>query len=365
MKLAIVTELFAPSIGGQEVRYLELGRALVATGHQVDVFTIRTAADLPKQDNIDGIRVFRVVNGFNYQSSFWGSRNLTDIVKLSAKVLSLRRALQDYDVILFNKWPILPQILFRALPARSRALVDWCELRSGRRWDLLYRLFAVKPYRHLVVANHLGQDLARRYRLDRNRIKVIVSGITADAYRSCLDDKADKTILFFGRLSEHKNPLLLLQSFVAANLADAGYTLHIAGGGPLLGEVKSRFASTPGVQVHGAISDAAKVELLRRATLLALPSRREGFPRVIAEAAAAGTPSLTTEYPDNGAAAVVREYSIGWVCRPDPNELAQALRSRSAIGEEWKHASQHCRVVAQSVFDWPRVCGEFVSFAGG
>jgi glycosyltransferase involved in cell wall biosynthesis len=363
MKLAIVTELFSPSIGGQEVRYLEMGRALVQSGHQVDVFTIRSAADLPKHENIDGISVFRVVDGFKYQSSFWGSRNVTDIVKLSAKILASRRSLRNYDVILFNKWPILPQILFRLVPARSKGVVDWCEIRSGPWWDSLYRLFATTCYRHVVVAKHIGLDLARRYRLDQRRIKVIVSGISAAAYQSCAEDKIDRMLLFFGRLSEHKNPLLLLESFVAGNLAAEGFTLHIAGGGPQLAQVQARFGSAPGVHVHGAVSDQTKLQLLRQAALLVLPSRREGFPRVIAEAAAAGTPSLTTHYPDNGAVAVVREYSIGWVCRPGLDDLAQALRQRGAICEDWHNTSRRCRTVANGEFDWRSVCNEFLTFA--
>jgi len=362
MKLAIITDLFAPHIGGQESRYLEMGRLLVADGHQVDVFTIRTSPDLPERESIDGVSIFRITNGFRYYlSSFWGSKNPTDIVRFSLKIVTLRHRLRQYDAVLFNKWPVLPQIVCRFVAVNRNPIVDWCEIRSGRFWDRLYSFFATNDLRHLAVASHIGQHLAKRYAVDPSRIKVILSGIASRLYQSSPSDKVDKTILFIGRLREHKNPVLLLESFVEANLADDGYTLHMVGTGPLYDEIKCRFTNAPGVHIHGGLGDEGKLLLLKQATLLVLPSRREGFPRVVAEAAAAGTPSLTTDYPDNGTASVVREYSIGWVC--SPSALAEAVRSYAKISPEWQAVSHHCQDAAQSIFDWKTVCDEFLTFA--
>ena len=107
MKLAIITDLFAPHIGGQESRYLEMGRLLVADGHQVDVFTIRTSPDLPERESIDGVSIFRITNGFRYYlSSFWGSKNPTDIVRFSLKIVTLRHRLRQYDAVLFKTKPL-------------------------------------------------------------------------------------------------------------------------------------------------------------------------------------------------------------------------------------------------------------------
>lgn len=369
MRLAIITDLFTPSIGGQEVRYLEMGRALVAAGHRVDVYTIRTAPDLPSEETIDGISVLRVVDGFNYQSSFFGKRNVYDILKLSLYVLVLQRSLRKHDVVLFNMYPLLPQILYRFFVYRffaagPRVIVDWCEIRSGNFWAFLYRAFASNRFRHVAVANHVRQVLVSRFRIAPERTKTILSGVTTALYECRLEDKQDKTILFLGRLTAHKNPLLLLESFCDAGLVHEGFSLHIAGGGRLLAEIRSRFGTAAGVHIHGRISDQHKVALLTKATLLVLPSRIEGFPRVIAEAAASGTPSLTTRYPDNGAVRVVEEYSIGWVCEPDSLLLARAIRERGAMSEQWMQDSMRCRDTARRMFDWTSVCDEFLVFAG-
>jgi glycosyltransferase involved in cell wall biosynthesis len=363
MKLAIVTELFSPSVGGQEIRYLEMGRELVRAGHQVDVYTIKNSHELPARDRVDGISVFRVVDGPKYQSSAWGARNPADVLKLAAKVVASRRSLQDYDVVLFNKWPILPQVCYRFLAGRSRAIVDWCEVRSGRLWDRLYRLFATNDYRHIAVASHISECLVERFGLRRDRVRVVVSGINTMQYASASSDKLDKRILFFGRMADHKNPILLLEAFTGSVLAREGYTLDVAGGGPLLEEARARFGSSEGVRILGPVSDAEKVALLKRATLLVLPSRREGFPRVVAEAAAAGTPSLTTLYPDNGTAAVVAEYDIGWACDPNAASLADAIRRRGAVSGDWAEVSERCGQVARAEFDWAPVCEKFLTFA--
>ena len=63
MKMAIVSELYRPSTGGQEVRYQEIATELVRRGHEVEIFTIGHDANLARSEVWDGVRVHRVLSG--------------------------------------------------------------------------------------------------------------------------------------------------------------------------------------------------------------------------------------------------------------------------------------------------------------
>lgn len=69
MKIAIISEVFLPNIGGMEIRYKELGRTLVKMGHQVELYTFRLNKSDPVQENIHGIIVHRITNAFRYFTS--------------------------------------------------------------------------------------------------------------------------------------------------------------------------------------------------------------------------------------------------------------------------------------------------------
>ena len=47
MRLVMLTELFPPSVGGQEVRFQELAEELVRQNHTVDILCIGHDASLP------------------------------------------------------------------------------------------------------------------------------------------------------------------------------------------------------------------------------------------------------------------------------------------------------------------------------
>jgi len=90
------------------------------------------------------------------------------------------------------------------------------------------------------------------------------------------------------------------------------------------------------------------------AAVLGMPSQREGFPRVIAEAMASGLPVVTAKFPENGAKEVVAQYGAGVVCGTELADFAEALLTAQA---QWDTFSQAGLVGAQSL-DWSGVAHE-------
>jgi glycosyltransferase involved in cell wall biosynthesis len=179
---------------------------------------------------------------------------------------------------------------------------------------------------------------------------VLPSGIQLERYRPA--PRSERSgILYLGRLAPHKNVPLLIDAFeVAAERGLAG-DLVIAGGGPsreAIAEYARKSKVADRITMPGSVSEEEKIELLSQAAVFAMPSRREGFPRVITEAMASGLPVVTARFPDNGAQHVVEQYGAGVVCDTEPADFAEALLAADA---QWDTFSAAGLAGAQTL-DW-------------
>lgn len=101
-------------------------------------------------------------------------------------------------------------------------------------------------------------------------------------------------LIFVGRVEKAKGIDLLI-SKIPEWPAEKINCMHIVGDGPLLSELILALtnAGIP-VQQHGYLTQSATFELLKASDLLLLPSRSEGFPKVVAEALNFGCVPIVT-----------------------------------------------------------------------
>jgi glycosyltransferase involved in cell wall biosynthesis len=262
----------------------------------------------------------------------------------------------SYDLHIFNQWP-LTHVMLAPRRARERAVLDWCEIRQSFPFGLLQRWMPKLVRHNMAVSVAVAEHISRA---SRRKTDFMPSGIVLSRYR-CQPRHARANLVYFGRVTEHKNVELLIAAFEC--LSSRGFTerLVIAGTGPWLERVKLRAASSilsGHIDVIGFISDEKKIDLLASSLLLVIPSRREGFPRVVAESMASGLPVVTVDYPENGTAAVVDRYGIGLVTSPSPDELATGCVS--AI-HRWDHFSTNCLKESQEL-DWSRLLGQVLKY---
>ena len=153
--------------------------------------------------------------------------------------------------------------------------------------------------------------------------------------------EARRDIVTFGRVAEHKNVPLAIAAFEL--LRDRGYAnrLLIAGDGPDMPRVRELIAASPhghAIELLGFVDDAEKFALLARCEVMAMPSRREGFPHVVSEAMCCGLPVVTANFTENGTQDIVASYGSGVVTGQTPAEFAGGIEAALAGWESYSRA---------------------------
>ncbi|MGK9165870.1 glycosyltransferase family 4 protein [Inquilinus limosus] len=365
MNIAIFTELYPPSIGGQEIRFAELAQVFRERGHSVSVYCIAHKRDLLNRETLNGIEVHRFPVDEHYQrpQSRLVPRNPITILKYATWVRGVLKS-RSFDLSLFNQWP-LAHIAFAPRSARQRAILDWCEVRDARFYRLMQWMLPRLSGQNMgvgpAVCDRIGAASGRP-------VFYLPSGIRRSAYRS-LPAAERRGILYLGRITAHKNLTFLIDAF--ARLKAAGHNrqgalggdeLVIAGDGPELPALRAHAADSPAagqIRILGPVTEQQKIELLGTARLLAITSRREGFPRIVAEAMASGLPTVTARFPENGTADVIEHYGCGVVTAPEVDAFADGL---IAVTDDWEDLSRRGLARAEEL-DWQALAEQIESRA--
>jgi len=330
--IALVTELFYPSIGGQEYRFFKLARGLLKRGFKVDVYTTdHTGGSLQREEDLAGVHVVRYIKLRNYVKP--GSRSIGQLAKYVVTTRNLlKNIIKEYDAILVNQMPIAHLFL---LPNKRNVFVDWCEVYRKGTLKHLVALASKRFDKGTGVSEIIVEEILRN---NPNMIlEVVRTPLDIDRYMPT-KEKNFETILYVGRLVPHKNILPLADSVVYLN-EKLRYQkkLVIVGDGPFKQIIAEKYRNYKYIEVLGGVDEDTKIELLRRAFILAIPSYREGFPNVVAEAIASLTPILTIRSPLNNVHPFIERHKIGFVApSPSPKHLAETIASISK--EEWKYA---------------------------
>ena len=135
-------------------------------------------------------------------------------------------------------------------------------------------------------------------------------------------------VLFCGDLNENKDPLLAVETVGRCRARHPDLDLVVIGEGPLRPLLERAAESRPWLRL---VESTREMELwVKNATALLAPSRREGVPRVIIEALAAGTPVVARS---NRGSRELLAGGVGAVLPGDATAEEWASRLAAILGE--------------------------------
>ena len=398
--------------GGMNVYVLELSRALVRHGAEVEIYTRATTSAQPKVvDAEPGIKVVHIPAG-PYEGL--DKNDLPgQLCAFAAGVLraEAHRPVGWYDVVHTHYW--------------LSGQVGWL---ATERWDVplvhsMHTLARVKnaalapgdvpePVGRIVgeeqvvaeadalVANteQEAADLIASYGADRERVHVVPPGVDTELFRplrssGCADDDVvhvcggyddgrgalrtrlglpDRDIvLFAGRIQLLKGPDVLVRALGAWRRGETGATtrppllvvLGGASGSPTAVRELEALAwqedVTDDLRVLPAVPQRELVDWFRAADLVAVPSHNESFGLVAAEAMASGTPVVAADV--GGLRTVVADGESGvLVPGHDPARWAAVLDDLLADDRRRARMARAARA-SSSRFSWHHAAREMLA----
>ncbi len=316
--------------------------------------------DVPDDYRLEGIDV----EAFGYRSLPVLGRPLNGW--LAARALTPRVARFEPDVVI-GYW-VYPDGFAALQAARSLgkpcvvgALGSDIHVRSGTNaW--LTRHTIERADALVVVSEAMRRSAIAQYGAAPERAHTIVNGFNRSVFRhqdqaqarAALQLPADgKLIVYVGRFVEAKGLVELLDAFADMAGEDAHVRLALIGDGvmaaQLPGLIETR-ALQGRVLLPGSMEPEGVARWICAADALTLPSWSEGYPNVVVEALACGTPVVAT---DVGGTREILGESGGLLIPPrDPAALKAALGD--VLGRSWDRRA----IAAAMARSWDDVAQE-------
>jgi glycosyltransferase involved in cell wall biosynthesis len=339
MRICVAYDCLYPyTVGGAERWYRAVAERLAAAGHDVTFITLR---QWPRdvQPEVAGVRVVAVAPRMALYTASGRRRILPPLL---FGLGTLRHLLTHrYDVVHMASFPyfsVLAAAVARRL-RRFRLVIDWHEVWTRAYWDEylgplgrvgwgVQRLCARVPHRAFCFSRlH-----ARRLRDEgfRGDPTILEGQYEPHSHPPPQPPERIRPLaVFAGRHIPEKRTPAVVTAVDAARKQWPELHGKIYGDGPERAEVERLVAQlglqdvveTPGFATADELQEA-----LARATCMVLPSRREGYGRIVIEAASVGTPSVVVADADNAATELIEE-GVNGVIAPSaqPPDLATAM----------------------------------------
>jgi len=313
----------------------------------------------------------------------WKAR-LAFLACLPVRLFRLARLLRAMRVEVVN--PHFPELgclhfvllqrlgLFRGRLVLSFHLSDLREASRSKgleRW--LWRTLIASADASVCCSQALARHLSEFVPAARKKIHAVWNGIDPDQFLSEAQPPAGVTVpsrflLNVGTFEHKKGHDVLIKAFALLCDRYPDLMLVIAGRtGATLAAVQQQIKSgklEDRVIVCENLSHSAIPHLLARADIFVLPSRAEGFPIVLLEAGACGTPVVATSI--EGVPELITDKAEGRLVPPDdPDALAAAIAELLSDTETRRSLGQHLQRKITEQLSWSRACDGYMRIVSG
>ncbi len=310
MIITHICPYYSPAIGGVKQVVEELAKRQVAAGNEVHVFTSDWDKEKRvevKDEVIDGVHVHRCHHYFKVSkfSTVWPGV-YKKLLELNPGIIHAHVTghLHPYLAMKAAKKIDAKFIITTHCPWESKrsivgSIANWVSYKFFPVLKHADAVIAITPWEHkFLKAEGVAED--KIHTLPNGMDKVFSEGIEPNFFRQKQGiNNYNKIVLFFGRLSETKNPQMFIE-IADAILRKRNDTTFVMCG-PDEGElndvkrmidnlyprVKKNFKLLPATRNRKEV-----VEMYQAADVYLLTSRREGLPLTLFEAYASGLPVI-------------------------------------------------------------------------
>jgi glycogen(starch) synthase len=379
MKILMVSWEYPPVVIGGLGRHVHhLAVELAADGHEVVVLCRRPAgtdpASHPTTTEVnDG--VLAVFAALDPNEFTFGTDMMAWTLAMGHAMTRAGLALRDWtpDVVHAHDWlvahPAVTLAEFFDVPLVSTIHATeagrhsgWLSGAMSRQVHSLESWLVHESDSLITCSVSMGEEITELFGPELPDVKVICNGIdTAGwpfAMRRVHDGPAE--LLYFGRLEYEKGVHDIIAALPRIRRTHPGTRLTIAGDGTqydwLLEEVR-KHKVTKAVNFVGRVDHLGLLELLHRVDAAVLPSHYEPFGIVALEAAAAGTPLVTSNVGGLGEAVINGRTGVS--CPPrNVGALASAVRKVLDDPATAQQRALAARERLNSEFNWRTVAEE-------
>ena len=334
-------------------------RELVSRGHEVHALCPDWATAPASRARVEGAGARTVDISM--------ARSAGHPVQELRSIWSIRRALADLEPDVVFSYFVKPVVYtaFATLGLQIRRRVAMIEglgfmggASGGLRSWILRQMYALAGSRYdaFFVLNGEDEDYFREtVGLDDSRVHRIEGmGIDLDEFDPCLPPAEPFTFLFMARMLRQKGVWVFVEAAAQVKALRSDVRFVMLGGvddspDSVAADELSDRAEAAGVEWEGHVDTVR--EHLEAASVFVLPSfYREGYPRSIMEAMAAGRAVITTDNP--GCREAVADGVNGLVVpRRDVDALAEAMLALAANPERAAAMGYRGRQLAEERYD--------------
>ena len=336
MKVILTTPYYPPHIGGVEVHVQNLASRLRRRGYDVEVISstgfddsvkVRTVPSIPIPYSPIPLR-FPRVSGDVYHSHIPSPFFAREIAK---------RKLKPHVVTYHNDVVIPEKVDGRRIPAEIGGMIEKINE------DITIPILETAD---VIIATTKSYAKTSPI-LSRFDVEIVPNAIDINRYEFC--EEKDDYVVYVGRLVEYKGLPILLEAMKMVQ-KELPIKLVVVGDG----EDRRRFENLAKrlevkVEFKGRLSERKKIEAIKRARVLVLPSqsRLEAFGIVLLEAMACGTPVIGSNTA--GVRDIARE---GGLIFYDVEDLAEKILKLATNDKLARSLGKKGRKAVEEKYDW-------------
>ncbi len=376
MKILMVSWEYPPVVIGGLGRHVHhLATDLVAAGHEVVVLSRRPTgtdpASHPTTDTVsEGVRVIAAAQD-PHEFTF-GTDMMAWTLAMGHSMVRAGFSLSDWqpDVVHAHDWlvahPAVALAEFFDVPLVSTIHATEAGRHSGwvsgavsRQVHALESWLVHESDSLITCSASMREEITTLFGPGLAQITVIPNGIDTDGwpFAKRLPHDGAPELLYFGRLEYEKGVHDAIAALPRIRRSHPGTTLTIAGDGTqmdFLVEQARKNRVLKATNFVGRVDHSQLLTLLHRADAAVLPSHYEPFGIVALEAAATGTPLVTSNVGGLGEAVIDGDTGLSFPPR-DVAALAAAVRAALDDPASAQQRAEAARARLTGDFAWPTV----------